>query len=68
MTSWVQLRELNHRHSNAVESADNITIDVNDEDDCENLLRKMAKRHGLRPSDCELVVKTGRKSRTYRTT
>jgi hypothetical protein len=49
-----------------VEKVDNVDVDASDEDDCFELLRRMAKRHGLKPTDCEIRVKTGRTNKTYR--
>jgi hypothetical protein len=43
-----------------------VDVDVRDEDGCLELLRRMAKQHGLCPTDCEIMVKTGRHSQTYR--
>jgi hypothetical protein len=66
LTSYVALRELLRRGTRTVESAPNVDVDVKDSDACLELLRVMAKRHGLKPSDCELTVKTGRTTKTYR--
>lgn len=49
-----------------VEKANNVDIDANDEDDCFEMLRRMAKRNGLKPTDCEISVRTGWTSKTYR--
>lgn len=65
MASRVELRELGRRGSTRVELTE-ASIDVRDEYDCLDLLARMAKRHGKRPSDCELIVKTGIRSKTYR--
>jgi hypothetical protein len=64
--SRVQLRELTRRGPKSVETAMNVDVDVNDEDGCLEVLRRMAKQKGLKPGDCELMVKTGRHSKTYR--
>lgn len=66
VASTVVLRELLRRGTRTVERADNVAVDVRDEDDCLELLRRMAKRHGLKPTDCEINVKTGRHNKTYR--
>ena len=50
----------------AVEKVDNVDVDASDEDGCFELLRRMAKRHGLKLTDCEIRVKTGRTNKTYR--
>jgi hypothetical protein len=49
-----------------VTKADNVDVDVSDEDGCFELLRRLAKQNGLKPTDCELDVKTGRTKKTYR--
>lgn len=65
MASRVELRELGRRGSTHVETTE-AEVDSRDSDDCLDLLRRMAKRHGLKPTECELVVKTGWTARTYR--
>ena len=49
-----------------VERADDVDVDANDPDDCLDLLRRTAKRNRLKPTDCEITVKTGRTTKTYR--
>lgn len=65
MASTVDLRELGRWGSTRIEQTE-VSVDVRDEDACLDLLRRMAKRHGKRPSDCELIVKTGIRSERYR--
>lgn len=64
--SRVVLRELLRRGTRHVETAMDVDVDAKDEDDCLELLRRMAKRHGLKPTDCEIIVKTVRTTKTYR--
>lgn len=67
MTSYVALRELLRRGmTRTVESASDVDVDAKDPDACLDLLRAMAKRHRLKPADCEITVKTGRTTKTYR--
>lgn len=53
------------RYNRTVERFE-VSIDVDDEDACIDLLRRTAKRHGLKPGDCELKLHDGRKKPTYR--
>jgi hypothetical protein len=48
-----------------VESAD-YDVDSKDEDGCLELLRRIAKRHGVKATDCQITVKTVRTTKTYR--
>lgn len=65
MASRVELRELTRYGSQHVETTQ-AEVDSRDSDDCLDLLRRMAKRRGKKPADCELVVKTGRHTERYR--
>lgn len=49
-----------------VESAEDVDVDAKDEDGCLELLCRTAKRNGLEATDCEITVKTGRTTKTYR--
>lgn len=67
MGSRVVLRQDNGKgHLLHVKTDLNVAVDQGDEDECLDLLKRMAKRHGLKPTECELTVKTGTKSRSYR--
>lgn len=62
-TAW--LREVT-RHNRLVKRVDGVLVDARDEDDCEELLRRLAKQHGVKAGDCELTVKSGITTRKYR--
>lgn len=62
-TAW--LREVT-RHNRLVEHVEGVVVDISDEDECAELLRRLAKQNDVRPRDCELTVKAGIKTRTYR--
>lgn len=67
MASTVVLSRLTSAgRAKTVEKVNNVDVDARDEDDCFELLRRMAKRHGLKPTDCEIRVQTGRHDKTYR--
>jgi len=63
-TAW--LRDVT-RHNRLVKEARGVVVDVLDEEDCIELLRRMAKQNGVKASDCELTVKGGSNGRTTRT-
>ena len=64
-SSVLQIRGLTRRFG-GLTAVDHFDVDVNDEDGCFELLRRMAKQNGLKPTDCEIDVKTGRTKKTYR--
>lgn len=62
----VELRELGKRgKTNHLETTD-VEIDGGDSEACLDLLRRMAKQHRRTAAECELHVKNGRKTQTYR--
>ena len=63
-TAW--LRDVTKRNR-LIKRADGVVIDVLDEEDCIELLRRMAKQNGAKAADCELTVKGGNNGRTTRT-
>lgn len=54
------------RYNNRTVERFEVVVDVDDEDACIDLLRRTAKRHGLKPGDCELKLHDGRKKPVYR--
>jgi hypothetical protein len=67
MGSRVELRRDNGKGNLIHVKTDvNVAVDVADEDECLELLKRMAKRHGLKPTECQLTVKTGRKWEHFR--
>lgn len=64
MTAYVELRDLSRRRR-LVEHGD-FPVNWNDEAACLGLLMRLAQQNKVRPGDCELMVKEGRRSQTYR--
>jgi hypothetical protein len=62
----VELREIGKRgRTNHLETT-TVVVDQGDEDACLSVLKTMAKAHKRRPEQCELRVKVGTKTKTYR--
>jgi hypothetical protein len=62
----VELRELVKRGKKHLETSRNVAIDATDEDACVDLLKRMAKKHGVDAGACEISVKSGTRAKTYR--
>lgn len=63
----VTLREIGKKgRTNHLETK-TVTVNGNDDDAWLSVLKTMAKAHKRSPGDCELRVKVGTKTKTYRT-
>ncbi|HWD83263.1 MAG TPA: hypothetical protein VG497_30395 [Kribbella sp.] len=62
----VELRELGKGGRTHHLKTTTVAIDGGDEEACVDLLRRMARQHGRKAGDCELAVKVGTKTTTYR--
>lgn len=66
MSSHVVVRELLRRGMKRTVERGDFDVDSKDEDGCLELLRRIAKRNGVKATDCEITVKTVRTTKTYR--
>jgi hypothetical protein len=62
----VELREIGKRGKTHHLETTNVEVDASDSEACVDLLRRLARQHGKASGDCELAVKSGRKTTTYR--
>lgn len=62
----VELREIGKGGRTNHLKTTTYVVDQNDEEACLSVLRTLAKAHKRRPDQCELRVKVGTKTKTYR--
>ncbi|MET7284167.1 hypothetical protein ABZS29_38395 [Kribbella sp. NPDC005582] len=62
----VELRELGKGGRTHHLKTTDVAIDGGDEEACVDLLRRMARQHGKSAAECEIAVKVGTKTKTYR--
>lgn len=62
----VELREIGKGGRTYHLKTTDVVVDGSDEEACADLLRRMARQHGKKAGDCELKVKVGTRTRTYR--